>query len=211
MQRPDYIPENYDAVKVVGSLTELFNEPFGDSNCILFPRPISGQFNELARVLHTYGRDKLEDNDFLPVLLRSEKRLVMDDIYNIGKALDSMGMAAGVILRITTSESWNELISPDAFHVDGCSRVELGRILCCYNTPVTEWLRNDEAIKRMSGLYRAKPDATIRRFRPGDIFRIKSTPNNGFMTPGESCFIHRAPKPNNEQERMQPRMLLVAG
>lgn len=51
MKRPACIPADYKRIKVVGSLSELFNEQFGGSdqvNAVLLPRALSGDFNALA-------------------------------------------------------------------------------------------------------------------------------------------------------------------
>ncbi|HEY8190937.1 MAG TPA: hypothetical protein VIG74_00830, partial [Alphaproteobacteria bacterium] len=54
MNRPDYIPADYKRIKVVGSLTDMFNTPFGgtdETNCVLFPRRLRGDFNKFSRAL----------------------------------------------------------------------------------------------------------------------------------------------------------------
>lgn len=214
MKRPDYVPQGYNGVKVVGSLTELFNAEFGDANCILFPRPISGEFNQLANLLKKYGQDKLYDEGFVPQFYRAERQLIIDDMQAIRRELHDRGVSVASALRVETSEGWVESQSPCAFHVDGCSKPEIGRILCSYNEPVTEWLRNEDAVNvpqdRVRDLYKAKEGAAVQRFRPGDIFRIKSMLARDMTSNGEGCFIHRAPEPT-EDTRHLVRLLLVAG
>ena len=214
VKRPDYIPANYPNIKVVGSLTELFNAEFGEANCILFPRPISGEFNQLAKLLKKHGTEKLYDEGFVPQFYWAERRLIIDDMKAIRRELQERGVNTGSALRVETSEGWIESQSPCAYHVEGCSKPEIGRILCSYNEPVTEWLRNEDAVnvpqERIRDLYKAKEGATIQRFRPGDIFRIKSMLGRDMTSNGEGCFIHRAPEPTEETKHLV-RMLLVAG
>ena len=214
MKKPVYVPQGYRGVKVVGSLTELFNAEFGEANCILFPRSISGEFNQLAKLLKKYGTEKLYDDGFVPQFYRVERKLIIDDMKVIRRELQERGVNAGSALRVETSEGWVESKSHCAYHVDGCCNPEIGRILCSYNEPVTEWLRNEDAVnvpqERIRDLYKAKDGATIQRFRPGDIFRIKSMLARDMTSNGEGCFIHRAPKPTEETKHLV-RMLLVAG
>src|ERR1044072_2077377 len=51
MQAPDYIPAGYSRIKVVDSLTALFNTPFGPANAVIYPRKLTADFNALARGL----------------------------------------------------------------------------------------------------------------------------------------------------------------
>lgn len=229
MQKPDYIPAGYKRIKVVSSLSALFNEKFGgpdEVNCVLFPRRLSGDFNKLAKTIES---EVLFKNIFMdlrrvnfPELKKSfcslsqpEKiaaELVLADFHLLENEYQRLcdqkvGRVTDTQLRLLKqyTEPGKIIWAPEAFHTDG-DRSSLGRILCCYNDPVTEWIRNEDVeVKRSdNGNLLPKKNAQIFSFHAGDIWRMAAD-GGGYDVP---FFIHRSPPSKIDNP---PRLLLVGG
>ncbi|MCB9996528.1 MAG: hypothetical protein H6869_08850 [Rhodospirillales bacterium] len=224
MDRPDYIPADYKRIKIVSSLSELFNAKFGgpdNVNCILFPRTLQGDFNALARQLakcsspvRALVTPPAEDDP-----LRAEKEFVRADILRIYNEMMIRGLPLALNLKIESSSAWERENLPCAFHSDSSEDAGFGRVLCSYTALVTEWLRNEDAIacEEKPGCYAKKEDARVYTFQPGDIWR-QQTRSFGLpafpetMERDAQLFIHRKPKTvQNWKEGDPPRVLLVTG
>lgn len=222
--KPDYIPDDYAGIKVVGSLDELFNTPFGEANAVLWPRTLRGDFNNVARLLYK----KREKNDYFrdleniardnPDGLGQAAMAVLQDIQTVDGILK--GQSRPLDIRVQYNSGWAGDKGVENFHVDTCTRQETGRILCCYTAPVTQWIKNEDA-QPVPGtlhgnLYKARPGTPVYSFRPGDMFRIKSVTHGETAADKaafrDSCFVHRVPEPSARDRSLnQPRMLWVAG
>lgn len=221
MDKPGYIPQDYTRIKVVESLDALFDAPFeADVNCILYPRRITGAFNDLARYLYDRRRNmsarEILQGAYVPEALQQEKALMLEDIERISANLTRNGAHADAQIRAETLAKWEKGKVPFSLHFDGCSNPKMGRVLCCYNDPVTEWARNEDIIHEDDEAnrwkFRLKAGAPVYQFQPGDIWRLKSF-HRGFKErdPADAgCFAHRTPAPTAETLD-KPRLLLVAG
>jgi hypothetical protein len=209
MSRPRYIPANYKRIQVVGSLTELFNASFGgpaEINCILYPRRLSGDFNALAAELAGIRSRHIEDilseySEDINSGLAKAAGTILEDMRAIRSELEKAETYSGLDLRIERRGNPYPGESPWALHKDGAHNASLGRILCCYTDPVTEWARNEDVQTWKVGLYKLKPEGKINRFRPGDIWRLSVDP--------ECPFVHRVPASVRQND--PPRIVLVAG
>jgi hypothetical protein len=199
VERPDYIPES-ETIKIAGSLTELFNTQFNPANCIVWPRRLSGDFNGLARALwkdHVpeqqrqghwtpFGRFCLTGlEDILPRLEDAGRREALETVIHDMKAVAAAGAAAPT-LRVIGWTGYGSSSGVEGFHTDGTCHETYGRVLCCYNDPVTENKIGDELF----------------RFRPGDIWRQAGRGNPQKVKP----LSHRAPVPGPDGP---PRLLMV--
>ena len=199
MERPDYIPADYKRIKVVSSLSELFNTSFGgrdEVNAALLPRQITGDFNALAQRLgKKYSAYSLEDLEKMKNLPDAENQAVQA-ICNDMRELQSQGMMT--ILNVVNREGYRMKEIHD-FHADREARREFGRICCGYNDPVTEAVRNEDAILVDDIFYQMSERAEILQFRSGDIWK-HCTANDCGIPP----YIHRAPASD------RTRLFLVA-
>jgi hypothetical protein len=96
------------------------------------------------------------------------------------------------------------------FHADRGRRTS-GRVLSCYNDPVTEGIRNEDAIAFNSGdrlereiFFNLAADAVVFQLHKGDIWRQAYLVNDENVPP----FIHRAPPAEPDGP---PRLILTAG
>lgn len=223
MEALDYIPKDYNRILVVGSLADFFNTQFTPAvNCILHPRRLSGDFNALAQAIarDAWKMDSRESYDFtLPHFEAATKKL--------RRANDGAGAAAKIVLADMKTmmkrhhrkdislrfikEKAYAAASTDVknFHADNVD-YPLGRILCAYNDPVTEFIRNEDAVKLERGEYSAREGAPVYGFASGDLWR--QTGRQSQYDPesykGLEPFIHRAPR---WRAGNAPRLLLVAG
>ena len=228
MKRPDYIPEDYKRIKIVSSLSELFNAEFGgpdDVNCILLPRALQGNFNALAHLLGQVDSpsksalDMILSVQWTHAALKVEREFVRSDIIRAADAIRSRGFAPNLQLRVNSSRKWERQFTPYAFHTDTCKNADFGRLICHYSPLVTEWIRNEDAIpvKEFPGQYRKKENALVFSFLPGDIWRQKSR-GHGLPAFEETqdkdsrLFIHRTPEAVQDRKPDDPpRVFLVAG
>lgn len=208
MKRPDYIPADYNRIKIVGSLTELFNTPFGDANCILFPRTLTGDFNALSREIAKTGLSKfLKRANAMPPELAAEEAQVKNDMQALKGAFNRLVFGSKVQLRLEKKYKLDREHSVLNFHIDGTSKPKMGRILCNYTAPVTEWIRNEDAVEgKVRGYFEAREGAPVYSFGVGDIWRqsCRSRAMDGF--------IHRAPESVKDIKRSDPpRLILIGG
>lgn len=215
MKRPDYIPEDYNGIKMVDSFEAMLSEPFGHASAVLLPRSLSGDFNALAQVMGRKGYwraplMRVEKRDDLRKNFPQEIDLLREDI----RMLRGVSAQHYLDLRVSKDSNWREDRAPHAFHSDGCRNAHFGRVLCCYNDPVTEWIRREDAIPRDSheGTFEKREGAPLYRFKAGDIWRLASRTGGDGNVCGRPLFIHRTPPSiRDRKEEDPPRMVLVAG
>ncbi len=215
MSRHDYIPAGYKRIKVVGSLTDMFNTPFGGTdevNCILHPRRLSEDFNALVSGLETI-LSHVDQRDAQKPLLALRKiaqgyesesyaaRLILEDL----RLMEETG--AGTYFRVVRPDDRN-YDGQRIFHEDHLGQeesvVRRGLLISCYTEPVTEWLRNEDAFRVNEIFHQPYPGAEILRFAPGDIWRHAGSFEAGISV--AQPLIHRAP---DQHEGEPPRLLLV--
>jgi hypothetical protein len=206
MERPKYIAQGYNRVKMVKNLAELFEAQFDkDTNVILLPRRLSGHFNAVAKRLAkaepetTFSLFKTFNYKHACTLLkgfRGEAKKAAECILNDMRTLHEQGVG-NLDLRVITTDY------QDLFHTDG-TKDEFGRALCCYTVAATEAVQN-YASRNWCDLY--KPDSKTQTFsfKLGDIWRHAGDRSR----PGVPPFIHRAPN-KKPISKVNPRMLLVA-
>lgn len=205
MERPDYLPKDYKRIKVVGSLSELFNEQFGgpdEVNCILFPRRLTEDFNALARAMKKTMEGAPRDDLLLTGVknllgLRNFPDAARPALNRIRQDMESI-RASGPhqpCLRYIKNYNVNTVYQ---FHADGTAGgLQTGRILCAYNDPVTEWVRNEDWDRGIN------ETTEIFVLRAGDLWsQSRNWPDKNIPP-----FIHRAPQ---ESPGGAPRLLLVA-
>jgi len=205
MERPDYIPENYNRIKVVESLTALANACFGKKtpeNCFLLPRQMKGDFDGLGQALAK--RSRIKDGDFYSLGLRQIKnaltlplqedqklalKQIFDDMVSIEETFQ--GRAHSIHLRVVRGYAHS---SATRFHTDGGNR-----LLCGYSLPVTECAKNEDVIYTgYDNKYLLKANAQPFSFAPGDMWlqeggRFPDKKPRNEEDPQH--FIHRATEP----------------
>jgi hypothetical protein len=223
MERPEYIPTDYNRIQVVHSLSDLFNAHFNPANLILFPRELEGDFDGLARSLvkawrrvsgtpkdvHLFDAGTVETlggmEDLSPVQELALEH-IMRDMYEVRPLANVKPQ-----LRVVMPGGY-EGVSATAyrFHADR-GRRSSGRVLSCYNDPVTEGIRNEDAIEFDSGdrlereiFFTLAPGAAVFQLHNGDIWRQAYLVNDENVPP----FIHRAPLAEPDGP---PRLILTAG
>lgn len=200
--KPDYIPADYTQVKCARSMGEALNDIFSASvNCRVYPRNLTGDFNGLAQAISSdykmivYSQAKLLD-------LRNKHQQYNREIDQI---LSDMSLVVGAGFRnvILRAVGYNGYYDSDAmtFHQDGSRCAWRTRVLCCYNDPVTEYLRNDDVVFGDDGKTYQEPisrNPTTFRFRAGDIcvHATQEHPNNAIGA------VHRAPAPSRGIKRL---------
>lgn len=188
----------------------LIEANFNSASVILLPRTLSGDFNALARDLEDFkaagmgprvqpGERLLKSIEIFAGEPQGQHhvaaRAVMDDVQFFAR------QNLRVALRL--ERSFSAASEPDPFHQDRLDAV-LGRILCNYNTPATEWILPEDAVyQRRQGLFTARQGADIHRFPSGALWRFAGTRNEA----GAAALIHRAPR---TERGAPPRLLLVA-
>ncbi len=206
VKRPSYVPKDYDLLKVVGSLKDMFNAGVGEvCNVVLFPRKkLSGDFNGLARRLWKDFGDPndlefpelhKEDLEQVVTSLRGRQKIACQKIIDDIVTFESHGFHGG--LRLIVPDSYMKVnAAVHEFHGDVA---EGHRLMCCYNAPVTEALRNDEAVYKgirttVSGrnekefpVYKPEKGAKPFSFGVGDIWYQVSN-----YWSDVDAFIHRA-------------------
>jgi hypothetical protein len=214
MQRPSYIPEDYTPIKVVSRVEDVVGQKFSAPvNCIIFPRILGADFNAIAahymqkpNALMIYRAPEMEEafkaasgnlkaaamqiiadltdsggDAHLKILKRNSK----DEIngrYHVDSGLEAAHGPQPFIHRAPPLEEWGVmprlLLTADR---------AIGRILCNYTEPVTQYLRNDfiesvsveqrtiimmdEELTRPAYFYTPKPNTPPLSFRAGDIWR----------------------------------------
>ena len=217
MKKLDYLPHDYDAIKIVDSWDALLSAEFGEASCILFPRTLSGDFNALARAISMQRKGYRQD---IPEHLTAEHSLLTDDIERVRARLISIGAKFyEPNLRVEDSTRWSAFSSLDTWHVDGCHNPAFGRLLCNYNAPTTEWLRQQDVTyaslsRRPNERFNKKAFAKTYTFEAGDVWGQRSTaaPVSEDMVDRDKLFVHRRPRRVKNRHRSDPpRMLMVAG
>lgn len=216
----DYIPANYERIKVVGDLCGLLNTDFSpNANIVLFRRRLKGNFDLLASIMAE--EFKLKDEEIFIKYDEREKLsdfqktvddagalkaidIILDDMdfFHFAEARPHLRLLTGYVKDKTTHE----------FHVDGLEQ-DFDRYMTCYNDPVTQFICNSD-VRRVSG-HRVEydPEAKIYGFRAGDIWkqRVRNKKKNVVMDmlvdvlnlKASRAFVHRAPRSDN------PRLMLV--
>lgn len=222
MKRPDYIPADYKRIKVVSSLSDLFNEQFGgpdEVNCVLFPRRLRGDFNKLSRALLKdktgagtgvpfSGIHVFMAQDLLKLKSRASfYRVHKSAINSIIKDMSDLSRRGFYpVLRFEPPRSRPEN-SVYVFHHDAGARDGTGRVFCCYNDPVTQGIRNEDAVPAESLFYKLKPRTKKFQFRACDIWRHDTCLNIKCDPEKENPFIHRGV---DAPAGAPPRLLLLA-
>lgn len=222
MNAPDYIPSGYSRIQVVDSLSGLFNARLGPAvNVVLWPRSLKGDFNALARWIDEnaanrrlrysrrsfgfeFNQEQLKSlRERIPRALEQAADAVARDMDQI---LDRQrkGGISSVALRLIKSQGYAEKERIHEFHADRAF-TGAGRILCCYNRPVTEGIRNEDAapLDDNSSHFRMREGARAFSFREGDLWRMAVQGGN----PDAPPFIHRAPRAAPGDP---PRLILMA-
>jgi hypothetical protein len=211
MQKPDYIPQDYKRIKVVDSLTELFNEQFGGAdevNAVLMPRRVSENFQALAGILGDRlgikpdikaqrSLDREGARNQIKHLDHWERKSLQRILYDMDQLSER---DVQPLLRVVSPAGYDFKIAY-RLHEDREKPGENGRIMCCYMEPTTEWLRNEDAVRKGGQIYEAKPVTKFFSFRVGDIWKQADCGQK--VEP----FIHRAIR---SEPGSCPRLLLVA-
>ena len=213
MKKPDYIPADYKGIKIVDSFEALMAEPFGEANAVVLPRKLSGDFNAVARWM---DNRRLGMNT-VDALYNSGDlaRICPDAVAHLRADIEKMKGIFGnnAVAYHALSLRVSQTMAPK-FHADSSLGPDLGRFICCYNTPTTEWIRNEDAIDCGDGRYEAREGAQIYSIGVGDIWRMASRVRRkqDAPPPEGGYFIHRTPPAALEMKQSDvPRMLMVAG
>jgi hypothetical protein len=219
---PDYVPGDYNRIKVVGSMSQFFNERFGPQNVILYPRAVVGDFRALARWIdHEFQIEKKKAqwifnsqtlNRLYDRMLGAEQfalRQILNDMDVVSRLqCSAKDSSSAVVLVVMSSAGYadSDFTTATMHHDTHRPGARMGRTLCCYTGPVTEWVRNEDAKLRFCGdfMYDLKQDAAIQTFRLGDIWRSAGC---NIAEDQTLPFIHRSrkQKPGNV-----PRLILRA-
>lgn len=234
MQRPDYVPADYDKIQIVASLSALAQSSFSAGNCVLFPRSLTttfraqvrkADFGALAEQLATAFPYPSFDDDF-PELVKPCSTLTVSDLVyaketlardksavlaldfilaDIAKIKELTQGQINATLRVIDKDGYAGNDAPSyQFHADNDGE---NRWLCSYTSPVTEWVRNEDAVQNTSYrkyLFEKKEGAAIFRFGVGDIWKQQALNS---MQDDDQPFIHRTPPRESTQGA---RLLLVA-
>lgn len=209
----DYLPENYDRIKLVDSPKALLSEKFGwRANVVICPRTLSGNFDELAnrmeKFFQTGGMQKKFKPDDIPVLKHFRRTL---EDPQLQEALDNImaDMAfmekSGAKTHLRLLKGYSAISGTHNFHIDGyvgSKGQDIDRYISCYNTPVTEFVRNDDVIRISGDQAECKPDTKVYSFHPGDMWkqRVRNGGDNILVDIFRSItddkrsrgFVHRA-------------------
>jgi len=196
-------------IKVVGSLTEVFNTPYDPYNCVIFPRKLTADFNALAKglgeQLHVNPKVRAHhDLSYHELAVRAQSldepaKAAADIVLADMREIEQKGLHA--TLRVVSPAGYKFRVA-HAFHADKPKNTEHGRLLCCYTDPVTQSVRNEDATPINVEKYSVKPEAQITTFRPGDIWKQAVRNDRGILP-----FIHRA---GTSPSGGAPRLVLEA-
>lgn len=219
MTHIDYIPDGYQAIRVVGTYDGLFSAHFNRCvNAVLLPRRIDGDFDGLAKELYGrfsegrvtggVGRVFFLDDLQNPSARNPLPFSALEAFYATGSRYSGLLQMVfedvalvrknGLKPQLRVVKRYAQEEDTESFHCDSVK----DRVLTCYNAPVTQWVRNEdvESLDRESGEVLTKEGSPVFSFRPGDIWR-----QAGFSSTQEAPpFIHRAVRSET------PRLLLVA-
>lgn len=213
MNKPDDIPADYNSIKIVDSFEALVREPFDEANAVVLPRKLSGDFNAVAQWMD----NKRLGMNTVNALYNSGDlaRICPDAVAHLRADIEKMKGIFGnnAVAYCALSLRVSQTMAPK-FHADSSLSPDLGRFICCYNTPTTEWIRNDDVIDVGNGQYAAREGAPIYSIGVGDIWRMASRVRRkqDAPPPEGGYFIHRTPPAAFEMKQNDPpRMLMVAG
>ena len=207
MKKPDYIPQDYDRIEVVESLSDVFKTALDNNHdAVMTPRRLQGDFNRLVDLLLENKQDILVSytrQQFAEATLYTHSDDQLDTA--IGHIMrDMIDMESqGYKPRLRVLRNYDPASPVTYFHNDpspGYDHAE--RVLCCYTGPVTEWVRAQDVQKvEYNGVCVTREDAQVFEFKNGDVWK------QGFWNERKPhpCFAHRAP--SNPQKA--PRLLLV--
>ncbi len=223
-EKPEYLPENYDRIKVVETPIALLSEKFGwRANVVMCPRQLAGDFDGLARDMEQHFQTgglqkkfKPEDREalraFRAALADPEKVRALDAVL----ADMEFMIKSGAQTHLRLLKGYSELSGTHNFHIDGNvggKGQDIDRYIACYNDPVTGFVRNDDVIRINGDQAECKPDAKVYSFRPGDMWkqRVRNGDDNILieifreLTNDKKTrgFVHRA------EESDHARLMLV--
>lgn len=220
MTGKNYIPDDYDRIKIVPDVCSLLTEGFDSkANVIVYPRRVSGNFDILAQALAEHfklGRDEL-------FIKYKDKQRLLDavDVLEDEDLRDSLKLllsdmeffhAAGARTHVRILKSYSEHSGTHDFHVDGLNQ-NFDRLMTCYNDPVTQYVRNEDVISVDGHKAVVRAGAPVYGFKPGDIWkqRVRNKKAEGLLgalkekieDKAKRAFVHRA------QRSLHPRLMLV--
>lgn len=204
MKMLDCIPDDPEiaVVETVSALYAYKRAP--QESMILYPRPINGCFNDLAIWLQR-SRNNERENKYARYMIADLEKVSgetgmdwPDELGLICEDMRRMEREKGeeAELRIVSEGGYPAEVYK--FHQDGGSiktvrSRELGRIMCCYNSPTTEGLLTHDAKRAevnngsmLSARFRPVSEDKPFRIGVGDIWRQVC------MDTGGRAFIHRA-------------------
>ncbi len=214
MTLPRYLPENYDRFAQAHTEEDFFMRPLaGQVNLVWLPRPVSGNFNELARQLYivkTWCEQMMTRRDDI------REKLETIATYN-----DDVGAAARVVMADQDMVLGRGLMpdfriaGPDFYdyaiyqpHMDiGDENDEFGTFSCGYTEPLTGLARNEDSRFSYQGpldrVYTLNAGAEKYRMAVGDFFRMAAYQNKNKV----EGVVHWA---RTVKESEPLRMLLMA-
>jgi hypothetical protein len=210
MTHPDDFPEGYKRVAFVQNLPDLLATPFGgpdEINAIVWRRDsLQGDFNAAARYLSGFTAKKPLLARFVELSARDVPRNktgpMGDALRQIAQDLEGVRAAFhDVALRVVKPGEYDskyDLPTVHNYHADVPVYVSMvmGRLLCTYNDPVTEVLRNEDA-RKAGDKFEMIEGAAPFHFPAGTLWRL--APWGASQLP----LIHRAPQAN------VPRLVLA--
>ncbi len=209
MQRANRTLKNAPAIQAVDSLRDLFAHQFDPAiNAYCYRRTLTPNFNSLAHGLMANLTERFEHHpiadfsydeveDLGMSLTNPDDKAALRVITGDIGAVIKLHRPGHVRIRMRIVHPWavdnpttGEL---EKFHTDGTeSDAYFDHTLCCYNGPTTEYIDSEDALNTVnaSGVYETKPNATIKQFGVGNMWRIATMNKDALTKP----FIHRAPR-----------------
>lgn len=183
-------------------LTAAFNKK---ASVYLHRRSLRGDFNAVATKFSLREAGEKYSRGGFFHMSEAEVRDWSRDFTGAEKiAADAVLSDMALLRRGGVTPMLRIISAPDeadhSFHADPL-HTPYGRILCCYNGPVTQGLAPEDA-EAAGGEYAAKAGARIFSFAPGDIWRHAPRGFESSFAP----FIHASP---SVPDGAPPRMLLV--
>lgn len=218
---PTAIPSDYARIKRVDNLEALFNTAARiratngrDHNAVVLTRRLLGDFNALAVGLRAMDKDYeskryLElDYDALAAIkpfddagVEQARQHILSDM-RVAQAYQRrtfwFGRVLQTKLRVITNYNLDAI---EGFHKDGRPR-----LCCCYNTPTTEGIRDEDAVDLQGPLrgnvYGVREGAVPFAFTPGELWYQYG----GGSPKKQPYFIHRGPP----SAGTAPRLMMLA-
>ena len=220
MIQTNYIPVDYNGIKVVGDLCALLAEDFGsNANVILCPRRLNGDFDALAQKMAEHFDLQEEEifikftdiqklEDFRETLKADELLAALDVVLTDMEFFHHSGARP----HIRVLKNYTEDKTTHDFHVDGIKQ-NFDRYMTCYNTPVTQFVRNCDVVGVDGHKAFTRDGAPVYEFRVGDVWkqRVRNKTVSGLgkfvknvmQVDRRRAFVHRA------QKSTKPRLMLV--